>query len=284
MESIVLYREHPTFQSYAVPQIQVTMKLNCDTIEQTKTIENETFNPNPFGNYSRDISLNFEDGRWYVLANDIDYAPDITVLTVIIKDINNNEPIIHDPSDGSYIGYPAAELAQQILPEHLIKVYATDRDADLNAKIRYTLAEQSHFKIMPETGVIYPTRTAMLSSNSVILEITATDRDGAEDGLKSSISLHVFKLEAQHLTIVTVQVDGGAVQVEDVLELIRAKGALNLMVLQHAFVSFPGKNSEATIRPKSHLWTKQVPLDSLRLIVYAFSDRNELITTAEVQR
>lgn len=284
MESIVLYREDPTFQSYAVPQIQLTMKLNCDTTERPESIKNKNLNTKSIGNYTRDIGPIAEDGRWYVLTNDIDYAPDITVLTVIIKDINNNAPIIHKPVDDSFIGYPAAQLAQQILPEHLIKVHATDRDADLNAKVRYTLAEQSHFKIMPETGVIYPTRTAMLTSNSVTLEITATDRDGAEDGLRSSISLHVLKLEAHHLTVVTVQVDGAAVQLDEVLETMRTKGSLNLMVLQHAYISFPVKNTEGTIRPKSHVWTKQVPLDSLRLIVYAFSDRNELITTTEVQR
>lgn len=288
LDSIDFYREDEIFQSYAVPQIQIKMKLNC--ADSSPSLRSNILNldqNNISSNISdsRNINPLANDGRWYVLANDIDFTPDITVLTVIIEDINNNKPIIITPLDNSWIGYPAPKLIDQILPEHLIHAHATDLDAFENAKIRYTLAEQNHFKIAPETGIIYPTQSSMIGINYVKLEIIATDRDGAEDGLKTASVLNVVKLEANHLTVVSVQVDCSVTDVaNDVVEMMRKEGNINLMMLQSAFVPNYVKTPSGTNRTIFGQWMRQEPLDSLKMIVYAFDDGYKLMSTSDVQK
>lgn len=262
------------------------MKLNCESsnLKISKNYNEDSTIISVNNSQKRNVSPLVNDGRWYVLANDIDYTPDITVLTVIIEDINNNKPIIQTPIHGSWIGYPAPKLVDHILPEHLIKVHATDIDAFENAKIRFSLTEEKHFKIIPETGVIYPTQTAMIGTNSIALEIIATDRDGADDGLKTISLLNVVKLEAQHLTVVTVQIDGRIINEIDVVNMMQKEGNINLMVLQSAFVPNYIKMPSGTNRSIFGQWIRQEPLDSLKMIVYAFGDTNQLLTTTDVQK
>lgn len=278
LTSLSLDREADIFANYDVPQIQVTLKLECDPVSYisfSRQKSNDWANNNTgLLRYTDPVA---SDGRYYVLTNDLPYNSQITILTVIIKDVNDNYPELTYPKDNTIIGYPEPNIAKQIMPSNLIEIKATDRDAGLNAKIRYKLQTNDHFSIDEEQGIIYPTSQAMKNTQSIDLEITAVDRNGADDGLRTTIHLNVVRLASDHLTVVTVNNDGSQ-GMNEIVDSIKESIDLNLMVLNAAFIPFDGsRNSLKNARQTG------VPA-SLKLIIYAFDNSNRLMSTADVQK
>ncbi|XP_055372004.1 uncharacterized protein LOC129605987 [Condylostylus longicornis] len=160
----------------------------------------------------------FNDGKSYVLTENIKSSLVETVLTVIIEDINDNKPIFeYPPPDTKFvIGYPDVEVSNNILPQYLIKVNATDLDIGLNALIRYKL-DNPDFGIDEETGIIYPYSGAMENSNEISLTVYAVDRNGEMEGsLNSSVKIIVKKIHSYQLILLEFQGN----QMENVDELL----------------------------------------------------------------
>lgn len=277
-ETISFDREDTIFNNYEVPQIQIKLRLNCG--DNPTTAANQFNRQGPFSVYSRqsELSRSFDpwisDGRWYTLTNDIDFTTDLTVINIIIEDVNDNEPVF-DPLTPSLIGYPEPEVANHIIPSHLVVIHATDIDAGMNAKIKYTLEENNYFEIHPDSGMITPLSDGLTNVNSVRLTIYATDNYGAEYGLSSSYSLEVRRLENKHLTVVTIRDNNLNTSADDVIRQLNSESSTKMMVLHAAIVPYLPTNSRQL---------QDGHLSVLKMIVYAFGDDGEPLETSRVQR
>lgn len=275
LDTINFDREDPIFNEYEVPQIQIKLKLNCDDVTPA-TSQSEQRLPS-FRNATqsvRSIDPSIGDGRWYALVNDIDFTSDLTVINIIIEDVNDNYPIF-DPSTPSLVGYPEPAIANHIIPSHVVVIHATDVDAGINADIEYSIAESRHFQINSRNGIVTPLSDGWSNENSVQLTIYATDMNGADNGLRSSHVLNVKKLEEKHLTVVTLRDDNVNSTAEDVIEQLNAESSIKMMVLHSAIVpSLP-----VSLRQQSG-----GPLSVLKMIVYAFGNDGEPLETKLVQR
>lgn len=269
-------REDITFSEYEVPQIQIKLKLNCgeDTTPASQFQRNQPPPENvTHSQLPRSIDPSISDGRWYTLTNDIDFTSDLTVINIIIEDVNDNHPIF-DPTTPSLIGYPEPEIANHIIPSQLIVIHATDIDAGVNAQIKYTLAENSYFQINPHNGMITPLSDGWSNVQSVDLTIYATDNDGAENGLRSSHVLQVKRLEEKHLTLVTLRDNNLDSTADDVIEQLNAESSIKMMVLHSAIVPY---------LPISSRQLQDGLLSALKMIVYAFGDDGEPLESVRVQ-
>lgn len=275
LESIMLDREDTIFNDYEVPQIQIKLKLNCGDI----TTVVSQFQPSSVNvtqlQTLRSIDPSIGDGRWYTLTNDIDFTSDQTVINIIIEDVNDNRPIF-DPSTPSLIGYPEPEIANHIIPSQLVVVHASDIDAGMNAKIKYSLAENNYFQINPQNGVVTPLSDGWSNVKSAELTIYATDNNGAENGLTSSHVLQVKILEEKHLTVVILRDNNNLnYTADDVIEQFNAESTITMMVLHSAIVPY---------LPISSRQRQDGPVSALKMIVYAFGDDGEPLETLAVQR
>lgn len=276
LESISFDREDRIFNEYAVPQIQIKLKLNCgDVITPASQFQRyQPYSENVTQlQLSRSIDPSISDGRWYTLTNDIDFTSDLTVINIIIEDVNDNHPIF-DPSTPSLIGYPEPEIANHIIPSQLYVIHATDIDAGVNAYIKYTLAENNYFQINPHNGVITPLSDGWSNVNSVELIVYATDNYGAENGLTSSHVLQVKRLEEKHLTVVTLRDNNLNSTADDVIEQLNAESTIKMMVLHSAIVPY---------LPISSRQLQDGLLSALKMIVYAFGVDGEPLETSQVQ-
>lgn len=280
LTSIALNREDEIFAGIEVPQIQVTLKLNClESLafedEQEVISINNSFPVS--GISSRYINPSADDGRWYVLTSEIPYSPDTTRLTIVIEDENDNWPIFVNPFANDWIiGYPDSAFADQIMPPNLIVVQAIDADAGINAKIQYSVAANDHFQINPETGVISPTKNSMLNVNSIDLDVTATDRNGSTDGNPTTTTLKIHKLGMEYITVITLEteelLDAESV-VDDIFERLR----VHLIVLNSAVIPIQEKSrSSASTRVAGQI-------NVLKMYVYGIDANNEFINTVTVQ-
>lgn len=277
LESISFDREDPIFNEYEVPQIQIKLKLNCSDVtpiaSQTQRLLSGSVPPS--SKLTRSIDPSMGDGRFYTLTNDIDFTFDLTVINIIIEDVNDNYPIF-DPSTPPLIGYPAPEVANHIIPTHLAAISATDIDAGINAKIRYSLTANPHFQINADNGIITPLGTGWANVNSVELVIHATDNYGAANGLTTSRSMIVKRLEERHLTVVTLRENNVNTTAEEVIEQLNALSAIRMMVLHSAIVPFHPISMRRQLM--------DAPLSALKMIVYAFGADDEPLDTSVVQR
>lgn len=279
-DSISFDREDSIFSQYEVPQIQIRLKLNCDDT-QTAASQSERYQL-PYRSYpngatqlqsprSIDPSIG---GRYYTLINDIDFTSDLTVINIIIEDVNDNYPVFHS-STPSLLGYPDTGTANRIIPSQLAVIHATDIDAGLNAKIRYSLADNNHFQINPDSGVVTPLSDGWSNVNSVNLTIYATDNYGAQNGLSTSHALYVRKLEEQHLTVVTLRDNSLNSTVDDVIEQLNAESSIKMLVLHSAVVPYLSSSSRQR---------QDSPSNALRMIIYSLDDNGQPLQTTQVQR
>ncbi len=276
LESISFDREDRIFSEYEVPQIQIKLKLNCGDASadsQSERYPSPSMNATQF-QLPRSIDPSLSDGRWYTLTNDIDFTSDVTVINIIIEDVNDNKPIF-DPSTPSLIGYPEPEIANHIIPSYLIVIHATDNDAGINAKIKYSLANNNYFQINPQNGVVTPLSEGWSNVKSVDLTIYATDNNGAENGLNSSHILNVRKLEEKHLTVVTLRDNNSNTTADDVIEQLNAESTIKMIVLHSAIVPY---------YPTRSRQRQDGRLSDLKMIVYAFGNDGEPLETTQVQR
>lgn len=278
LTSIKLNREHPIFDKIAVPQIQIRLLLKCPNLPtfslNSSRINDLSKTASNLAN-SREVNPEYDDGRYFVLTDDIYHEDLVTHLNIIIEDENDNYPIFSDFYNNTVLGYPGGELAEHILPPHLIQVHATDLDFGLNAKIKYSLDENDHFDINYMNGVISPKRNAMQRIDEVRIIVHAIDRFGADDGLRTSIIITVKRLDANHLTELTVK----KASLNDphwILDIVNEQDDFYLFALQWAFVSV--SKDARSIRENN----ENRPI--LKLIVYGVDKNGELLEGSYVQR
>lgn len=283
LATIQLDREADIFDGMAVPQVQVTLQLICDGDDNVPTTRFDTRRGIEFTNSttiaSRSLDPSAEDGRWYALTESLPYAPRVTQLTIIIEDVNDNAPQFVQPIvDEMLYGYPEPQLAEAIMPGMMIQVNAIDRDAGLNAQVRYRLDANAHFQINDETGVITPVRNTFADGviDVVTLNVHASDRDGAADGLTTSRRLSVRKLTADNIAVITVQ-DRGLDDVELIVDRVYREKSVELMVLHAARVSLASSISR-------HYTARQTvdneQVNVLRMFVYSVRDNVEIIESS----
>lgn len=251
-------RENTTlFQGTTIPQFQLRLRLICADQPEQSLISK----------------------RALIETENLHYARDITVMNVIVVDINDNDPYFVNPPAGQefHIGFPNPSVAAKLMMPELITVLAEDLDEGLNAKIRYSLNTNEHFDINPEQGSIYPLKDAMKSSSVVTLTVKATDRDGAADGRSSDITLNVHKLEDDQLVLLTVM---GEEDAENVVDQVNAKSnGVQLRPLVHARVpSTDQTNIDEALLARNRVDTV------LRILVYAFNEQNELQRSSTIER
>lgn len=123
-------REGIEFIDMALPQFQMTLKLSCPEIVNkgkisSKSFQNSTNNP-LIQSTSKSITTlqqRADDVRQYILTENIKHLWDTTMLTIIIEDENDNDPIFVNPAANVLLGFPEPKVAEKILVPFLITLY-----------------------------------------------------------------------------------------------------------------------------------------------------------------
>jgi hypothetical protein len=201
-----------------------------------------------------------------VLIDEIDFSTKKTYLNIIIEDENDNPPVFTYPNRADFkVGYPAPEiLVKRLLPPYLTQVEATDADDGINAKIKFSINPSTHFDINHENGEIYPKEEL---ENSTTFTVTATDKDGAVDGLTSTISINVIKLTSE--SIVEMRVPDFVENLDDFIYDLSEAVNLDIRVINYAPIP----------KPDPILLSKLSDFNNVNLIifVYAFGSNGDLI-------
>uniref|UniRef100_A0A182NM73 Cadherin domain-containing protein n=1 Tax=Anopheles dirus TaxID=7168 RepID=A0A182NM73_9DIPT len=257
------------FADMPIPQFRLVLQLKCD--DEAEDLLQE--------NVRRTIVK-----RSLVETNTINYAPDITVVSIIVDDINDNDPVFRQPDvapgNAVRLGYPEPSLAAKLMLSELVVVEATDADAGLNALVRYSLSESGHFTIDAHTGSIYPTRSALRDSNRVSLTVIATDRDGAVDGRSAQLTLTVLRLDEENIALLTLSTTD-ATNVTDILEQINRQADFQLKVLRQAYI--PEAELSSIRRKRSSARQVLDFSNAVRMVVYALNDNGELLNTEDIR-
>lgn len=258
--STIFDREDVIFTDVLIPQYQITLRLSQCT-ETTNIVSRS----------KRDLG--------YVYTDDIEYEWSLTMLTVIIEDINDNEPIFISPTESrTVIGYPEAEVAESILPPYLTIVQATDADEGNFAKIQYSIEANNHFDINSETGLIYPLSNALSSVDEFTFIVHAIDENGAGPH-DTSTNFVVKKLSANHLVFMTVE-NQLLEDTESILSHIETTVGLKVKILNSALVSI----EETSSSRKSLLSKQTTPATILRMIIYSFDSSEMPMEASEISR
>ncbi|ETN57800.1 hypothetical protein AND_010623 [Anopheles darlingi] len=250
------------FGEMMVPQFQLRLKLLCSDgdINQQRT------------------------KRSLIDTNTINYASDITVINVVIDDINDNDPIFVNPTIGTttaHLAYPHPLLASKLMLPYLTILEANDADEGLNAKIRYSLGENDHFMVDPETGWIQPATNSLLEVNRIELTAIATDRDGASDGRSTSATLSVQRLEEHQIVVITLDAMDESM-VTDIVDRINQQSNFHLKLLHQAYV--PVSSSVSRLDNRETLMLEKLQQQrTMRLVVYAMDDNNQLLEFDAIQ-
>ncbi|XP_050093876.1 protocadherin Fat 4-like [Anopheles aquasalis] len=216
--------------------------------------------------------------RSLIDTNTINYASDITVINVVVDDINDNDPIFVNPTAGGmatvYLAYPHPVLAGKLMLPYLAILEASDADEGLNAKIRYSLEENDHFGVDPQTGWIHPATNSLLEENHIELTAIATDRDGASDGRSTRLTLSVQRSEESQIVVITLDAMDESM-VAETIDRINRQSNFHLKLLHQAYVPV----SSSVSRLDSKLQQQR----TMRLVVYAMDDNNQLLEFDAIQ-
>ncbi|XP_055610792.1 protocadherin gamma-A4-like [Uranotaenia lowii] len=196
---------------------------------------------------------------------DIPYSEDTTYLQIIVEDINDNKPIFTFPKAEQVFAFPVPRLAERLLLSNLLRVSAYDKDAGLNALIRYSLSSNDHFLIDPRTGIIRPLPDALNDEAGIDLEVHATDRNGSTDGLTTNLSIRIEPALHYQLSLLELQNMAYDHLESTIYDLEQATG-VRLQVL----------NKDC--RGVGISGTRQVE-NLVRLLVVAFDSNNTLLST-----
>lgn len=227
------------FVGMEVPQIQVQLRLVCqdERIEFDELFSSQS-NMLPFvdgfdRSTPRYIDSSYEDGRSYVLMRNISFSPTLTLLTVIIKDINNNFPIVTNPPYNPYtVGYPEFTVVSKLLPPYLLKLKAYDNDFGLNAAIQYVIDENDHFSVDPVSGEIVPKPLAMMDTDEVNLFYNAIDQNGTGNSYRATMT--VVKLKTSNLVYVSLKET--TQDIDSIITMLTEKTSSDIRVLNSAVV------------------------------------------------
>ncbi|XP_058123186.1 uncharacterized protein LOC131294246 [Anopheles ziemanni] len=252
------------FGDMMVPQFRLQLQLRCDTERQQTA--------------TRSLVK-----RSLVETESINYAPDLTVISIIVDDINDNDPVFVQPPDASggtiHLGYPEPSLATRLMLAQLTRIQATDVDEGLNAKIRYSLVDSAgHFVVDPEEGLVYPTSDALRETNEVEIVAIATDRDGASDGRSTRLPMVVHRLASDQIAIVSYTLIGGTTW-QDLVDQINRQDNFKVQLLHQAYVP-SSEPSQTERRSARQALESRRPL---RLVVYAFDNNNQPMDTDSIR-
>lgn len=285
---IPMDREAEIFASMAVPQIQVTLKLICaddadapNRMDSRANLQQSMQTNITAGLQMRSLDPAASDGRWYTLTDTLPYEPRLTQLTIIIEDENDNAPQFETPLvDDILYAYPGPQIAEQIMPAHLVQVHATDRDAGLNAIVRYTLDTNAHFQVHGETGVVTPLRDAFASAavDEITLTVTATDRDGDALGLSTRRTMRVRRLGADEIAVITVQERGLDDVLQMVVDRVYATMGVEMRVLHAARIP-----TEVVVAKSMSRQETSGQINVLRMFVYVVRNSVEIMQAFDVQ-
>ncbi|XP_053665370.1 uncharacterized protein LOC128714520 [Anopheles marshallii] len=256
------------FGDMQIPQFKLVMRLNCLETDEARERDRRSLVK-----------------RSLIETDTINYASDVTIVTIVVDDINDNDPVFVEPTilsgNAVHLGFPEPSLANRLMLSGLITVKTTDADEGLNAKIRYSLSENVHFMINPETGTIEPTKDALRDSNRIELTVLATDRDGALDGRISQFELAVHRLNENHIAFVTVTTaDEDTVQ--DIVEQVNVQRDFHLKVLRQAYIP---ETETTSVRVSRSAAARDIgaSTSTMRLVVYALNDDNQLLNTDDIR-
>ncbi|XP_025202436.1 cadherin-87A-like [Melanaphis sacchari] len=138
-------------------------------------------------------------------VDQIVYDPTTTLVQLVIVDINDNAPVFADKH--IVVGYPVQDVANTIIPKHLLQAKATDKDAGKHGKIQYSLRgdNANDFIINADTGTIYCMSLVNDSTANKTFEVVAKDNDGKSDGSESTMAITVKFLTFSEIVRVSVQ-------------------------------------------------------------------------------
>lgn len=203
------------------PQIQLTVRLSC---------------PEKLSRRRRSVFENpVLENSHLLYLDDIPLKLDTTIISVILKDSNDNAPEFVVPSSTDPIGYPDIEVNPDILPDYLIKVEAIDKDEGLNAAIKYSIEDNSHFGIQSDSGVIYPYSGAMKGVPELDIVIVARDRNGTEGFKEAKVTLRVKKLGKDHMTLLMFK-STNVENFEKIQGIIKEKTSIDLYYLKYLYI------------------------------------------------
>uniref|UniRef100_A0A8D8TNP1 Cadherin-89D n=1 Tax=Cacopsylla melanoneura TaxID=428564 RepID=A0A8D8TNP1_9HEMI len=131
-----------------------------------------------------------------IIEDKILYNTHFMKLLIFIQDANDNAPEFVQKD--YFFGYPDKKLAEDIVPDEIGKVQATDKDVGINAALKYSVKNVPEIIIDPCTGAIYP-HYAHFKYEKLTFQVTATDRDGKADGLSQSVNVMLDILEGYHV-------------------------------------------------------------------------------------
>ncbi|XP_026807790.1 uncharacterized protein LOC113550256 [Rhopalosiphum maidis] len=176
-------REAYSFEDMEEPSVYLKLKIHCppmDTVPATQP-------------------LHLSD------VDNIVYDPTTTLVQLVIVDTNDNVPVFADKH--IIVGYPVLDVANTIIPKHLLQVKATDKDAGKHGKIQYSLRgdDANDFIINSETGIIYCMSLVDDSTANKTFEVVAKDNDGKSDGSESTMTITVKYLTFSDVVRVSVQ-------------------------------------------------------------------------------
>ncbi|XP_058065808.1 uncharacterized protein LOC131215436 [Anopheles bellator] len=254
--------DHNLFAGMEVPQFQLRLKLVCgsETLSRAK--------------------------RSLIETDTINYAPDMTIISVVVDDINDNDPRFVQPAIAPeatavvHLAFPEPALAARLMLPYLTILEATDVDEGLNAKIRYSLAENDQFVVEPGSGVIFPARNALREETRVELTAIATDRDGEADGRSAKLSLSVQRLEVNQIAIVTLET-AEQDAVSGFIEQINGQENFRLAVLHQAYIP----STDRVVGREEQNGVQMLDQHrTVRLVVYAMDNSNELLHEDVIRR
>lgn len=263
-------RESDVFKNMIAPQIRLTIRLVC--ADESNRKRRSIFE-----------SSNLEDYHLLYL-DDIPLKTDTTIVSVVIKDVNDNKPIFVTPSNGDPIGYPDTEINPDILPDYLIKVKAIDNDQGFNSNIKYSLEENKHFGIDSESGIIYPYSKAMKGASNIELLVSAEDRNGSEGSRKTEITLKIIKLKSENMALLVFK-SSDIENFNIIQSTIKEKTGISLNFLKHSLVPAYEENDkfyelEELRKSKREIYGNTV---LLRIWCYAFENVNSPMLAKDIK-
>ncbi|KAL5290869.1 hypothetical protein ACFFRR_010328 [Megaselia abdita] len=215
-------READVFKNMIKAQIQLTVRLNCPEELRESRSKRSIFEEPVLEN------------NHLLYLDDIPLKIDTTIISVILKDINDNAPVFVVPSSSDPIGYPDSEVNQDILPDYLIKVKAIDKDEAFNASINYFIEDNGHFGIQSDSGIIYPYSGAMKGISELDLVVFARDRNGTEGFKEAKVTVKVKKLGRDHLALMMFK-SSNIENFYKIQSTIKQKTSIDLNYLRNSF-------------------------------------------------
>lgn len=176
----------------SVPEDKSTSSPSTPISEQKET---STKSPEPKEQHCYDVTKETTPCD-SIIDDKIMYNTQVMKLLILIDDVNDNAPEFTEKE--YFFGYPDKRLFNEIVPDNVGIVHATDKDAGVNAAVKYSIKDEQEVIIDHCTGTIFP-HYAHFKYEKMTFQVTATDKDGKSDGLSKSVSVTLDILQGYHI-------------------------------------------------------------------------------------